>query len=139
MRSVGRGLPPTSANPPMPPVIQPCPTESVEQQLLFNWVEYAVTRYPELRLLYHVPNGGKRTKSEAGRFRAEGVQAGVPDLCLPVARGKYHGLYIEMKRMRGGVLSKHQSLWLRALKVQGDIARWYAKAGEKPRKRFLIT
>lgn len=50
---------------------------------------------------------------------AEGVKAGVPDLCLPVARGQYHGLYIELKRQRGGRTSDHQSEWLDALSAQG--------------------
>ena len=30
-------------------------------------------------------------------MKAEGLKSGVCDLCLPCARGKYHGLYIEMK------------------------------------------
>lgn len=75
--------------------------------------------FRELNLLYHVPNGGSRHKAEAGRLRAEGVKAGVPDLCLPVARGQYHGLYIELKRQRGGRTSDHQSEWLDALSAQG--------------------
>lgn len=78
------------------------PTESVEQQCLFRWAAFQSGKYPELKLLYHVPNGGSRKKSEAGRFKAEGVKAGVPDLCLPVARGGYHGLYIELKRLKQG-------------------------------------
>ena len=49
----------------------------------------------------------------------EGVKAGVPDLCLPVARGQYHGLYMELKRQRGGRTSDHQSEWLDALSAQG--------------------
>ena len=68
------------------------PTESVEQQSLFRWAAYQSGKYPELKLLYHVPNGGSRNKAEAGRFKAEGVKAGVPDLCLPVPRGEFHGL-----------------------------------------------
>lgn len=52
-------------------------------------------------------------------WEREGVKAGVPDLCLPVARGQYHGLYIELKRQRGGRTSDHQSEWLDALSAQG--------------------
>ena len=69
----------------------PVPTESAEQQCLFRWAVFQSGRFPELALLYHVPNGGSRKKAEAGRFRAEGVKAGVPDLCLPVARGLCKG------------------------------------------------
>ena len=70
----------------------PVPTEAQEQMTLFSWAAMQSGKYPELNLLYHVPNGGSRHKAEAGRLRAEGVKAGVPDLCLPVARGQYHGL-----------------------------------------------
>ena len=94
------------------------PSESQEQQQLVCWTDFMQHKYPELNLLYHIPNGGKRSKSEAARFKAEGVKSGVPDLCLPVARGGYHGLYIEMKK-QGGVISADQSKWLHALSQQG--------------------
>ena len=100
----------------------PVPTESTEQQCLFRWAGYQKGCFPELTLLYHVPNGGSRNKAEAGRFRAEGVKAGVPDLCLPVARGGYHGLYIELKRKKGGRVSEDQKAWLSALQQQGYFA-----------------
>lgn len=67
----------------------PVPTEAQEQMTLFSWAAMQSGKYPELNLLYHVPNGGSRHKAEAGRLRAEGVKAGVPDLCLPVARGQW--------------------------------------------------
>jgi hypothetical protein len=57
---------------------------------------------PELNLLYHVPNGGKRTRAQAGRFKAMGVRAGIPDYHLPVRRGGYLGLWIEMKAGKNG-------------------------------------
>lgn len=97
----------------------PVPTEAQEQITLMNWAALQSGKYPELKLLYHVPNGGSRNKAEAGRLRAEGVKAGVPDLCLPVARGEYHGLYIELKRQRGGRASRNQVEWLDALSRQG--------------------
>lgn len=97
-------------------------TESQEQQLLFEWAALSAGRWPELALLYHIPNGGSRSKSEAGRFKAEGVKAGVPDICLPVARGGYHGLYIELKRVKGGRVSTAQQGWIAALREQGYYA-----------------
>lgn len=95
------------------PISLPVPTEAQEQVTLFSWA--AVQAIPELALLYHIPNGGSRHKAEAARLRAEGVRAGVPDLCLPVPRGGFHGLYIELKRLRGGRLSEQQRAWLDAL------------------------
>ena len=100
----------------------PVPTEAQEQMTLFSWAAMQSGKYPELNLLYHVPNGGSRHKAEAGRLRAEGVKAGVPDLCLPVARGQYHGLYIELKRQRGGRISEEQVRWINGLLKQGYAA-----------------
>ena len=97
-------------------------TESQEQQLLFEWAALSAGRWPELALMYHIPNGGSRSKAEAGRFRAEGVKAGVPDICLPAARGGYHGLYIELKRVKGGRVSPAQQGWIAALRDQGYCA-----------------
>ena len=45
--------------------------------------------YPDLELLYHVPNGGSRNKAEASKLKRMGVRAGVPDLVLPVPRAGY--------------------------------------------------
>lgn len=95
------------------------PSESVEQQCLFRWAALQRGKYPELDLMYHIPNGGKRGKAEAIRFKAEGVKAGVPDICLPVPRGEWHGLYIELKRREGGRVSADQTEWLEALMRQG--------------------
>lgn len=95
------------------------PTEDTEQAHVFAWAAWARGKYPELDLLHHIPNGGKRSKSEAARFKAQGVKAGMPDICLPCARGGYHGLYIELKRAKGGKLSTAQKGWIDALNEQG--------------------
>lgn len=96
----------------------PAPSESVEQQHLFTWAAFHAGKYPELELLHHIPNEGKRSRGTGGRMKAEGMKAGVPDVCLPVARGGWHGLYIEMKK-QGGTVSKEQSKWLYSLSQQG--------------------
>ena len=100
----------------------PVPTEAEEQIALFEWATLQSGRFPELALLYHVPNGGSRNKIEAARLRAQGVKSGVPDLCLPVARGANHGLYIELKRQRGGRISEEQVRWIDGLLKQGYAA-----------------
>lgn len=100
----------------------PVPSESAEQQRLFQWARMAQGRYPELRWLYHVPNEGKRTRTTGARLAAEGLKRGVPDLCLPVARQGCQGLYIELKAIRGGRLSPEQVEWLDALTRQGYMA-----------------
>ena len=92
--------------------------EAEEQIKLFQWAEYNLGRYPELELLYHIPNGGSRNKIEALNLKRQGVKSGVPDLCLPVARGTYHGLYIEMKFGKN-TPTDNQVKWLKTLKNQG--------------------
>ncbi len=98
------------------------PREAEEQSALFSWAQLMYNKYPELELMYHIPNGGKRSKVEAARLKAQGVKAGVPDICLPVARGGYHGLYIELKRVQGGRASAGQKEWIPKLQRQGYLA-----------------
>ena len=50
------------------------------------------------------------------------MKSGVPDLCLPVARDGNHGLYIELKRQRGGRISEEQVRWIDGLLEQGYAA-----------------
>ena len=58
----------------------------------------------------------------AARLKAAGVKSGVPDICLPVPRAGYHGLYIELKRQKGGRISPEQTEWIDALIKQGYCA-----------------
>lgn len=96
-----------------------CPEEEVEQTCLFRWAAYSLGAHPELKLLHAIPNGGKRSKSEAARMKAAGVKAGVPDMFLPVARSGSHGLYIELKRIKGGRVSAEQLAWMEELTREG--------------------
>ena len=96
---------------------QLCPTEDAEQAALFRWAEYQQARLPALRWLFAIPNGGYRTKVTAGRMKATGTKAGVPDICLPIPHGGYHGLFIELKRRKGGTLSASQKVWLDILNM----------------------
>ena len=98
------------------------PLERDEQELLFEWLEYAAVAHPELELAFHIPNGGRRNAREAHNLRLQGVKAGVPDICLPVPRGGYGALYIELKRKHGGRLSEDQRKWLAALNRVGNKA-----------------
>lgn len=95
------------------------PLEANEQQALFAWAELQACKYRDLSLMYHIPNGGRRDVKEAAMLKAEGVKAGVPDIFLPVARGGYHGLYIELKRKHGGRTSAVQEEWIDKLRAQG--------------------
>lgn len=97
---------------------QPHTSEDSEQAVIFEWAQYSLARFPALALMFHIPNGGKRSKVEAARFKAQGVKAGVPDIFLPAPRGKYHGLFIELKA-EGGRASREQEGYIKALTQQG--------------------
>ena len=98
------------------------PKEAKEQAILFEWAVYVTKKYPELSLMFHIPNGGSRNVIEARNLKAQGVRAGVPDICLPVPRGKHHGLFIELKRRHGGRVSDDQRGWIDALNRVGYLA-----------------
>lgn len=95
------------------------PTEAQEQTALFQWAAMMEGRIPELRLLYHCPNGGSRNAREAHNLRLQGVKPGIPDIFFPAPRGKYHGLYIELKRRKGWKISSAQVEVMDALAGQG--------------------
>lgn len=54
-------------------------------------------------------------------IQRQGVKAGVPDLHLPVARGGYHGLYIELK-VGSNKATALQKDWIKELTKQGYLA-----------------
>lgn len=102
------------------------PLEHDEQAALFLWARLSRVRFPELRLMFAIPNGGHRNLLVAKKMKAEGCKAGVPDILLPVARQGHHGLFLEMKTTgnrpkRGGKggLSDIQAEWIGDLRAQG--------------------
>jgi len=97
------------------------PTEEQEQAAVMEWAMLMEKQAPELALLYHCPNGADRHPAVAAKLKKQGVKPGIPDLFLPVARGMSHGLYIEMKRQKGGRVSEDQKAWMEALTEQGYV------------------
>ncbi|MCM1364946.1 MAG: VRR-NUC domain-containing protein [Faecalibacterium sp.] len=96
--------------------------EDEEQALLFEWAKLHEGKYPELKAMYHVPNEGKRSEQQGAKMKSEGLKPGVPDICLPVSRGGYHSLYIELKREKGGRLTENQKTWIDMLRRLGNYA-----------------
>jgi len=104
--------------------------EHNEQVALFKMAASLETQYPELSLLFAVPNGGKRIshKDKNGRYYspagqwlvAEGLRKGVPDVWLPIMRNGHPGVVIEMKSEKGR-LRPEQIEWLHKLREQGWI------------------
>jgi len=96
-------------------------TESDLQKAIIMWADTMEDKWPELRWLHHIPNGGKRDGREALSLKRQGVKSGVCDLFLPVRRANYGGLYIELKRPGTNAekeLSDKQIEFLRFAQVQ---------------------
>ena len=68
-------------------------SEAQEQTMIFQWAKLK----PELKWLFSVPNGGSRNFLEAINLKRQGLKKGISDMCLPLPKGKYHGLFIELK------------------------------------------
>lgn len=97
-------------------------SEHTSQCAVIKWCMFQGGRQPELKRIFAIPNGGKRHKATAGRLKEEGVRPGVPDLFLPVARGGYHGLFIEMKE-KGNGTTDLQEAELAKLEASGYCTR----------------
>ena len=96
------------------------PTEHSEQTALIEWWRmYARWKSLPECLLMAIPNGGRRDAVTGARLKAEGVRAGVPDLFLAVPTEHAHGLWIEMKRQKGGEVRSSQKAVMAALDDQG--------------------
>jgi len=92
-------------------------SEHAEQVALFQWA----ANIPELETMYATPNAGKRPGSQGAWMVAEGLKKGVPDIHLPVARGGYHSLWIELKHGKNKT-TKEQEWWLERLNALGHLA-----------------
>jgi len=74
-------------------------TEYAHQCAVMAWASSNIGKYPELKWYYSIQNEEKSNSAfVGGRARASGKKAGVSDTCLPVKRGGFSGLYIEMKK-----------------------------------------
>jgi hypothetical protein len=96
-------------------------SEHDEQVAIVRWALNQGNIYPGVELLYATPNAGKRTPRMGAYMKAEGLRPGFPDLGLPVAKGGYHGLFMELK-MVGNKPNKNQIYWLDRLNEQGYMA-----------------
>lgn len=106
------------------------PTEAQDQIRLVTWLWKQGIRVSASA------NGGSRNLLEALKFKRMGVSPGFPDIEIPLPSGSYHGLYIELKREKGGKVSESQTEWLNYLQEKG----YYAKVafGFEDAKRIVI-
>ncbi len=82
-----------------PNVIKRLNDESQEQIASLQWLEL---QYPELRAhTFHVPNERKAKPLTGLILKTMGVRSGVSDLFIAYPVGRYHGMFVEMKSLKG--------------------------------------
>ena len=89
------------------------PTEHQEQSIVIKYC--GLKKIP----IFHIPNGSYKSVTARTKSKQEGLKAGVPDLMLPIPNKKYHGLFIEMKRIKNSKVSVQQKEWIDLLNKQG--------------------
>lgn len=97
----------------------PTKSEHAEQVSIFRLAQLYSRQWPELRFLQGSMNGVRLTIGQAVRAKAAGMKKGVPDIFLPIKRGNYSGLFVELKRVSGGRIEPEQKLWAAMLTSQG--------------------
>jgi len=90
------------------------------QVAIFEWAALYQNQYPDLWLLHGSIMGGTDISPRIlNKFRKAGMKKGKPDINLPVPRGGYCGLWIELKRQGGPNPTQEQREWLVRLAQAG--------------------
>ena len=102
--------------------------EEAEQAAVFEWIAWQEKTKPEYKAIYHVSNGaGRISIITRVVLKLLGVRPGVPDICVPIPRGKHPGLYIEMK-VKPNRVTKEQEAFMGLLHGLGHrvVVAWSA-------------
>ena len=113
------------------------PKQPSEDQIQMAVVQYLeLQKYKDRPLSYyavHVPNGGRMTARMGNKLKKMGVQAGYCDMLIDIPRGKFHGLRLELKVEKGGIVSAAQKERITVLLEEGYqavVCRGYDKTVE---------
>ena len=93
-------------------------SEDTEQILFMQWCRSHEDQYPQLHWIHHIPNGGNRNRKEAAKFKQMGVKAGIADICFPYPKGRYVGMYIELK-YGDNIPTPQQRVFMREMELAG--------------------
>jgi hypothetical protein len=90
-------------------------SEQNQQEIVIKYLRLA---YPHA--LYCASAGGMWTSdSQRIKMARTGYVKGFPDLFIYEPRGKYHGLAIEMKKVKGSKIEPEQVQWQEQLRNRG--------------------
>lgn len=92
---------------------KPVLSEQTEQINLVRWCDKHDIP------IQHSPNGARRSTVMGRLLLLLGLRPGWPDLFVPLMRQGFGGLFIELKRRKGGVTTLKQREWLQKLSDEG--------------------
>lgn len=70
--------------------------DRLQQQLLLWWDMVCTAYDAKPNELMHIPNG-LISQASMRKVKSLGVRRGYPDLFMPIPKGSYHGLFLELK------------------------------------------
>ena len=86
-------------------------------------------------------SAGRRVGKGLGWAKQQGLRPGIPDIQIPIPRGDFHGLWIELKREDESKarVSAAQKAWLGWLNLSGQCARvcYGADSGIETVKKYM--
>lgn len=98
---------------------------------ILKWAAWEAARRPELNLLFEIPTGARTVLVLVERPKS--ARSGLPNFCLPVARGTFHGLFL----WRRPEISSTSSAWVADLRSQGYAVGTYNNYAQA--KRIIKT
>lgn len=106
------------------------PPEAAEQRAVFRWKKQMIIQMPQLALLFVIESGIKAPAPYKYTLKYKGIEPGVPDMFLAYPVSRYHGLFIELKRRKGGRISGDQRDWEERL-VKAGYAHVFAYGSDQ--------
>lgn len=107
---------------------QTYPTEDWEQTLFVNWLD------SQSYMFTSIPNSTyTRSWSQKNKNKRNGLRPGLPDLVVLLSDKV---VWVEMKRVKGGAVSKEQKEWIKALNERGTPAA--VCRGFEEAKAFIV-
>lgn len=104
-------------------IIKPGSEDEIQANF-FAWVDLYKKDYPDLQLIFAIPNAGFASVRQGVLRKLTGRRKGVPDVCIPVAKwmglnaSTVFGLWVEFKKP-GEKPTKEQKEWHERLTRSG--------------------
>lgn len=84
--------------------------EYESQVLVIAWARQNQVKYPQLRLLFAVPNASRSPVQFRVKLKRQGLVSGIPDMIMSCPSGPYHSLMIELKAPQGRLSPEQKAI-----------------------------